>query len=214
MAEKEYYTGNYFLTYEQMKTNAYFLYGELERLGWTLNAISGLLGNAQTESSINPGIWQNLAVGKGPGYGLLQWTPYTKYTDWCTAEGLEKSDMESAVKRIQYEIEHGLQWGETKKYPMSFEEYIYSEKSPYYLAMVFLYNYEKPANLNQPKRGTQAEKWYSYLSGGNIPPPPEPGEGGNDRNEYKASAPLNPALYKKISMNRRKQRGYSKQSRI
>lgn len=42
------------LTTSQMQVNARYLYGALNAKGWTLNAISGMLGNMQSESSINP----------------------------------------------------------------------------------------------------------------------------------------------------------------
>lgn len=63
-----YYSGNFFLSLSQMQVNATYLYGLLNAEGWTLHAIAGLLGNTQTESTHNPGIWQNLTPNKG-GYG-------------------------------------------------------------------------------------------------------------------------------------------------
>lgn len=157
-----------------MQVNATYLYGLLNAEGWTLHAIAGLLGNTQTESTHNPGIWQNLTPNKG-GYGLTQWTPYTKYTNWCSSRGLDKSKMESAVARLRFEVEHpNEQWVVHSKYPLTFPEFIHSTESPYYLAMTFLNNYEMPEVIDQPKRGTQAEYWYQYLSGEEPPNPPGP----------------------------------------
>lgn len=179
----DYWTGNFYLTESQMQTNATYIYEHLKD-EWTLNAISGLLGNTETESTHNPGIWQNLKENVGPGYGLTQWTPYTKYTNWCQQEGLVPSAMDSALARLRLESQSGgLQWVTHSKYPLTFAEYIKSTESPYYLGMTFLNNYEMPEVINQPNRGTQAEKWYKYLSG-ETPPPPGPGEGGDDRNQY------------------------------
>jgi len=48
------YTTSQALTMQQMKVNARYLYRALTNKGWTLNAIAGLLGNLQSESSINP----------------------------------------------------------------------------------------------------------------------------------------------------------------
>lgn len=201
----DFYTGNFWLNQSQMETNALWIYNYLGSATnpWTLNAIAGLLGNAQTESTINPGIWQNLKVNVGPGYGLTQWTPFTKYTEWCDVNGLEPSHMESACKRLILESESGgLQWQLHSKYPLTFAEFIKSEESPFYLAMTFLNNYEMPKVINQPKRGTQAEKWYQFLSG-EEPPKPPPGGGGDDRNEYNRGKPiLVPLLYN--NFNRRK----------
>lgn len=181
----DYITGNFYLSQSQMETNARWIYNYLGSCDnpWTVNAIAGLLGNAQTESTINPGIWQGLKVNVGPGYGLTQWTPYTKYTNWCKQEGLEPSSLESACKRLILESESGgLQWQVHSAYPLTFAQYIKSTASPYHLGMTFLNNYEMPKIINQPIRGTQAEKWYTFLSGEPAPSPIPPE--GDDRNMY------------------------------
>lgn len=53
------YWGNTFdssqsLNEEQMKINATYIYNYLIAKGWSINAICGMLGNMQSESSINP----------------------------------------------------------------------------------------------------------------------------------------------------------------
>lgn len=156
------------LTLEEMQVNATYIYWYLFNRGWTLNAIAGMLGNMQTESTINPGRWQNDAIGVGPAFGLVQWDPFTKYTNWCDDRGLDPADMDSALQRIEYELENGLQYIPTPGYPETFAEFKISTKDPYYLGMAFLLNYERPADQNQPSRGTQAEYWYTYLSGIDI----------------------------------------------
>lgn len=167
-------SANRFLTMDEMKINAEYIWSYLGTRGWTLNAVAGMLGNMQTESTINPGIWQNLDAGNySLGYGLVQWTPATKYTDWCAANGLERSDIDSALKRIIYELENGLQFYPTDAYPITFSQFKTSTASAYELGMAFLLNYERPADQNQPARGTQAEYWYNYLK--DI----QPGTGGS-----------------------------------
>ena len=42
------------LNMAQMTINAIYLNNSLQSQGWTLNAICGMLGNMQSESSINP----------------------------------------------------------------------------------------------------------------------------------------------------------------
>ena len=59
--------------------------------GWSKEAISGMMGNIQKESTVNPGIWQNLTVGTG-GYGLVQWTPATNWTNWADTHGYARDD--------------------------------------------------------------------------------------------------------------------------
>lgn len=171
------YWGNDFhssnpLTRKQMELNAEYIYKALGNKGFTKNAICGMLGNMETESSINPGRWQSDRVGGNPskhGYGLVQWTEYTKYTNWCTGD---PSTMDNNIARIIYEIEHGIQWIKKPAYPLTFYEFAHSKETPYYLAMAFITNYERPQEPNQPIRGTQAENWWSYLE--SIAPKPIP----------------------------------------
>lgn len=154
--------GNFWLTQSQMENNAKLIYNFFHTREWTLNAIAGMLGNMQSESSINPGIWQGLTVGTG-GYGLVQWTPASKYINWAGENWENNGPLE--CQRIIYELENGIQWGTTKEYPMSFRKFVSSDLSPEYLAWVWLYNYEKPADLDQPQRATQARAWYEFLGG-------------------------------------------------
>lgn len=63
------------LTEAQMQNNADIIYNMCRKLGWTLNAVSALLGNCQAESSINPGQQETKAMTVGiDGTGLFQWT--------------------------------------------------------------------------------------------------------------------------------------------
>lgn len=174
------YSGNFFLNESQMQANAEYVHGWLSARGWSKNAIAGLLGNFQVESTINPGIWQNLDKGNtGLGYGLVQWTPATKYLDWCEGRGLEASAMDSALLRIEYELANGLQYYPTDSYPETFAEFKVSTKSAYYLGMAFVTNYERPAEITTA-RGTNAAAWYEYiknLEGGTSEPSEPEGAG-------------------------------------
>ena len=177
-----FHTGNRYLSRSEMEDNARYIWKYLGVRGWSRNAVAGMLGNMQAESTINPGIWQGLNEGVGPAYGLVQWDPFTKYTNWCSDNGLEKSHMDSALKRIEYELENGLQYYPTDSYPETFAQFKTSTKDPNYLGMAFLANYERPANPNQPARGTQAETWYTFLGGIEVDPenpnnPDTPGGG-------------------------------------
>lgn len=151
------------LNLEQEKINATYIYQSLTEKGWTINAIAGILGNMQSESSINPGRWESDRVGgeaERHGYGLVQWTPYTKYTNWVSGDA---STMDNNISRIIYEVENNLQWIATSSYNFSFKQFTQSTDSAYNLALAFLANYERPADPNQPIRGTQAEFWYTFL---------------------------------------------------
>lgn len=163
------YSGNFWLSRPQMTVNAQYILDYLFARGWTKNAICGMLGNMETESTINPGIWQNLDAGNlSLGYGLVQWTPAPKYLDWCTARGYLPSSMNSALLRILEEVETDSQWGndaEGNPPPFTFEEFTQSELPAGLLAMFFLRYYERPGDVNQPNRATQAEEWFNTLVG-------------------------------------------------
>lgn len=156
---------NAYLTEAQMQVNARYLYQQMNAKGWTLNAIAALLGNMETESTINPGIWESLDNGNmSGGYGLVQWTPASKYTSWCDARGLAWGDMDNAISRIEWELANGEQYYATDAYPDTFAQFKASTKTPEYLAAAFVANYERPAVQPQPARATQARKWFDYLS--------------------------------------------------
>lgn len=187
------------LTQSQMEVNAKYIYSYLSSEGWTLNAVAGILGNMQSESSINPGRWESDRVGGNPdvhGYGLVQWTPYTKYTNWVSGD---PSTMDNNISRILYEVDNNIQWIATSHYNYSFKSFTKSNDTPYNLALAFLANYERPADPVQPERGNQAEKWFEFLSG-ITPEPPEPPEPTPGTRKLK-KFPW--AVYTKIIRNRR-----------
>lgn len=161
------------LSKDKMEVNALYIYSYLKHEGWTDNSICALLGNMQAESTINPGRWQSDRVGgdaSGHGYSLVQWTPYTKYTNWCSSQGYsDPSEMDSALARIRYEVANSIQWiGVGSFYGMSFKEFTQSNESVRTLASAFLLCYERPADQSssvQNYRGELAESWYTYLTG-------------------------------------------------
>lgn len=162
-------SNNNYLGMEDMQNNAKMFYSRMIGQGWTLQSICGMLGNIQTESSINPGLWEGQQEGDfNVGFGLVQWTPARKYTDWAGSD-FRNGDLQ--CDRINYEVENNIQWISTSTFPMTFQEFKVSTLSPYELAMVFIRNYERPFNPNQPIRGVQANYWYEYLSGEPPIPP-------------------------------------------
>ena len=166
-------SGNRYLTTIEQQNNADIMHAYFRAQGWTDNAIAAVFGNMQTESTLNPGIWENLdAVAKG-GYGLVQWTPYTKYADWA-GSGWENNGQKQ-MERIIYELENHLQWIPTTEFQMSFEDFATSDLTPAYLAQAWLYNYERPKVKPQPVRSRQANTWYEYITGETPPTPPIPG---------------------------------------
>ena len=158
------------LTSSQMLLNARYIYSYLIDRGWSLNAICGMLGNLQAESSMNPGRWQSNDVGNTSlGYGLVQWTPSTKYTEWAIAQGFtDYSEMDSNLARIIYEVENNLQWISTDTYDLTFAEFSTSGLSVGELAKAFLLCYERPEDQSesvQTYRASLGEAWYQELTG-------------------------------------------------
>ena len=80
--------------------------------------------------------------------------------------------MDSALMRIEWELANGEQYYSTSAYPESFAQFKTSTKSPYYLALAFLHNYERPEDPDQEWRGRQAEAWYTFLTGEPAPVDP------------------------------------------
>ena len=168
---------NDWLTQSEMEENATYIWQQMGPQGWTMESVAAMLGNMQSESTINPGIWQDLDEGNlDGGYGLVQWTPASKYIDWANQHGYPIGDINGQIDRINWELANGAQWYPTSEYPLTFEEFKTSTQDPYYLAMAFINCYERPADPDQPWRGEQANKWYSFLGG--IPPEPPTGRKG------------------------------------
>lgn len=184
-ASTQWIKGNRYLTIGEMQNNAQIIFTYLTNRGWTVNAVAGLLGNMQKESTINPGIWQNLSPNPSLGWGLVQWTPSTNFTDWATANGYANDDGDAQLKWIDEVTVSFGQWIPTAQYPESFGEFKGSTMSPEYLADCFLKNFERPAEIDQPERQRYARYWYDWWEGSPVPPPnphPEP--------DWKASMPI------------------------
>jgi hypothetical protein len=160
------YSSNTSLTLEEMTVNAQYILNYLLGEGWSKNAVCGMLGNMQTESWINPGVWQSFQSGNmSGGYGLVQWTPASKYVDWANSNGLNHAEMDSQLKRIIYEVENNIQWIDSN---MTFQQFSVSTDTSYNLGMKFIEAYERPSDPNQPLRGEQAEYWFTNLSGEGV----------------------------------------------
>jgi len=158
------YISNAYLTLVEMTENAQYILDYLLARGWTKEAICGMLGNMQSESTINPGIWENLDYGNQEGgFGIVQWTPAEKYLEWAYINELPLENMDSQLTRILVEVDLNNQWINPD---MLFVEYTQLTGSPYDLAMLFLTSYERPLDSNQPIRGEQAMYWYATLVGG------------------------------------------------
>lgn len=190
-ATNEWIKGNRWLTIGEMQNNATIIFNELLKNGFTVESICGLLGNTGGiytlgESSINPGIWQNLTPNPALGFGLFQWTPSTNYTNWADVNGYEHDDGYGQLDWLINQTVPTGQWIPTSDYPETFNEFKASTKDPEYLAYVFLNNFERPANRNQPDRQRNARYWYEWYTNSYVPPENPPQNGG----EWSSKMPI------------------------
>lgn len=182
-------SSNAYLSGAAMEANAIYVAAALLDYGWTLQAIAGILGNMQHESTVNPGIWESLEEGNlSRGFGLVQWTPASKYIDWANANGYtDITDIDGQIARIIWELENNEQYYVTSSYPESFRAFTQSTATPYYLACAFAWNYERSWTVLygteaekealRQKRGNSAAAWYKLLQGLEFVDPTKPKKG-------------------------------------
>ena len=159
------YKQDEYLNEEQMQVNATIIYTELSEKGWSHNAICAVLGNMQQESNINPGMTER---GGGSGFGLVQWTPSTKYTNWADANGRRYNSILGQLRFLIVSMQPGAgEWFQNRNYPdyyLSANEFICSTASTDYLTAVFLYSYERAGSPHLENRQAYARYWADYFS--------------------------------------------------
>ena len=125
--------------------NAQLVANHLIKQGWTKESISALCGNMRHESSINPDMYEyGYNWSEDRGYGLVQWTPRSKYWNWVESRNLPPRNGDSQLDRIDYEVEQNIQWISTPNYPETYAQFRASTKSMDYLVPAFTWNYERP----------------------------------------------------------------------
>ena len=145
------------LTEAQSLENAQLIANHFSGSDWSKEAVSALAGNMRHESSVNPNMYE---YGKDWaddwGFGLVQWTPRSKYWNWAEANGLPPREGDSQLARIDYEVDNNIQWvanghanryGYSDKYDFSFADFRTNAQSlsVEQLAEAFMWNYEGPA---------------------------------------------------------------------
>lgn len=167
------------------------LYGDTD---WSREAMCALIGNMRHESSINPDMYEyGYAWGADRGYGLVQWTPRSKYWDWATQNGKAPRSGESQLDRIDYEVSNNIQWIPRSDYGrMTFAQFRSNsgDWSIAHLTEAFTWGYERPnaqAGWNSmPDRKSFARLAYDELEwsgdggGGPTDPPGDDDDGGDD----------------------------------
>ena len=72
-------SGGYSLSSNEAKNNMDMIYSAFSSQGYTLEAVSAIIGNMNNESAMNPWRWQEDRVVYSAGYGLIQFTPASDY---------------------------------------------------------------------------------------------------------------------------------------
>lgn len=162
-----------YLNEADKQNNAQIIYSYLSSRGWTRNAICGLLGNMEQESTINPNAWQGAEGNTNLGFGLVQWTPATKILDYFREKGVYgqiKKYGDTELQRLIDEMNGKYEaWIQTAKYPVSFKEFSTSTQDYRWCTECFLLNYERAGQPELEKRYEYSKKWWEYFSDWNGP---------------------------------------------
>ena len=186
------------LTQSQSLQNAQLIVNYLytQDKDWSKESLAAMIGNMRHESSVNPNMYEyGYDWSADRGFGLVQWTPRSKYWNWALANGFSESqlrDGDAQLARIDYEVDNNIQYiadghrrryGRESKYDFNFAAF--RTNSPgltvNQLTEAFMWNYEGPAysaGLNSlSERQAFAQRAYSELDwtkGGGSGPGPNP----------------------------------------
>lgn len=165
------------LTEKQALQNAQkvvdFLYTDSK--DWSKESICALIGNMKHESSLNPNMYEyGYDWSEDRGFGLVQWTPRSKYWDWGISKGYTEDELRSGdaqLDRIDYEVENNIQWiaKESNYNGLTFKEFRTNSKklSIDDLTSAFTWGYERPnqqaGEESMPARRAFANKAFSDL---------------------------------------------------
>jgi len=159
------------LSESESMNNAQMVANHFKGSDWSKEAISALVGNMRHESSINPNMYEyGYDWSADRGYGLVQWTPRSKYWNWATGKGLEPRSGDSQLARIDYEVNNNIQWIPISKYNgMTFSQFRQNSGrwSVEYLTEAFTWSYERPlqsaGEASMPDRKAFAVKAFNQL---------------------------------------------------
>lgn len=145
------------------------IWQRLRAEGFSPGVTAGFLGNMQAESGIIVDRWQGDLVGIGPGYGLVQWTPFGKFRDWATDRGMDPATLDAQITRILWEVANNEQWqgfrlAQDRGNP-TFAQWVESDIDPEQAADDFVRAYERPEVINSTDRQRFARSWYDQLAG-------------------------------------------------
>src|SRR5690625_4483802 len=174
------------LTESQSLQNAQMVVNFLSGKDWSKEAIAALIGNMRHESSINPNMYEyGYSWGDDRGFGLVQWTPRSKFWTWGSARGYSEKQLrsgDSQLARIDYEVENNIQWipKESNFNGLTFKEFRTNSRNLTVdeLTEAFTWGYERPnqraGEESMPLRKEFANKAFNNLDWSSIGPDPDP----------------------------------------
>lgn len=158
---------------DSAKTNVLKVCEYFDKLGWSITAIAGMIGNMSVECEMNVNTWERPGDSSS-GYGLTQWTPGNKIIEYIKSLGMISQSNtfgDIMCKRIKEECDGVYeQWIATEKYPQSFKEYSTSNLSIDDSVECFMRNYER-AGVEKLSTRVERAKYYfpilqEYYGGG------------------------------------------------
>lgn len=187
------------LSESESLNNAQLVANFFKGTDWVKESVSALCGNMRHESSINPNMYEyGYAWEDNRGFGLVQWTPRSKYWDWAVGMGLDPYLGDSQLARINYEVVNNIQWIPTAEFNyMTFVEFRTNAGgwSVDYLTEAFTWSYERPnrsaGETSMPDRQAFASRAFNELDwtgtggGGATPPPKRTGSTTVKKTQYK-----------------------------
>lgn len=120
--------GNY--DSQNVLDNATEVYNQMQAAGWTHEASIGAIANLCYESTgINAGQWEGTSpqtyYGNNQGFGIAQWTPWTKVRDFVGGQSQDK--MMDGSAQVRMLLSQSGQWGtaylSTSGYSSSYDLY-------------------------------------------------------------------------------------------
>ena len=164
--------------------NAQMVVNHFKNTDWSKEALAAMCGNMRHESSINPNMYEyGYDWSQDRGFGLVQWTPRSKYWNWAVSMGLDPYLGDSQLARIDFEVDNNIQWIPRDSYgDMTFAQFRTNSGgwTVEYLTEAFTWGYERPAtipgNESMPGRKAFALRCFNELDwtgtgGGPIDPP-------------------------------------------
>lgn len=164
---QEWIYGNRLLNIDERENNAFLTYYYLLNKGWTLEAIAGILGNFDLDSSINPAYWEDTVIAIANGYGLSQWKPSTDFTTYANQQGWALDD---GYKQLDFiDLDPTLLYIPTQAYSETLAQYKVLTQSAEYCATVWFNNYKRTGIASVDDRKRRARYYYELLKGDNPP---------------------------------------------